>query len=238
MDINCDLGEYAEFLENGHDEALMRYVSSVNIACGYHAGNEYIMLKTIEKALEYGIKIGAHPGFNDKANFGRNDIEMSEQSIINLIMEQLTIFSKYAGKEFHHVKPHGALYNMSARRKDYAQAIAEAVKQFNPKLKVYGLSGSISLEEAESSGLSVFHEVFADRAYHQDGRLVSRKQPGAVLENMDQIREQVSAFKNETPFLSLEGKAIQLPADTICIHSDSPNAVDIAKVVFDTIHDK
>jgi UPF0271 protein len=234
IDINCDLGESLHFLESGHDEALMRFVHSVNIACGFHAGDDYILEKTIENALKYGLNIGAHPGFEDRKNFGRIEIELSENQIMDLISIQIEKLEKTAGK-LHHVKPHGALYNMAAKRTDYARAVAQAVANYDHNLILYGLSGSKSILEAQKIGLKTRSEVFADRGYHSDTSLVSRKTAGAILKDSEQIKLQVQAFANNTPFLSIEGAQITVKAETICIHSDTSNALEIAKLVWEEV---
>ena len=233
IDINCDLGESPDFLKNGHDEALMAYVHSVNIACGFHAGNEYIMKKTAENAAKHGLNIGAHPGFDDKSNFGRKNIELTKNQIIDLISIQLETLSRIAGK-LHHVKPHGALYNMAAKRTDYAQAIAQAVFDFDSNLLLYGLSGSASVREAQKMGLITCSEVFADRGYLADGSLAPRNMNCAVLTDQEQIKRQVRAFVKNAPFLSLDVTEISVIAETICIHSDTKNALEIAKLVWES----
>ncbi len=231
MDINCDLGESLELLENGLDEALMPYLTSVNIACGFHAGDQYILGETIKNARRYGLKLGAHPGFDDKANFGRTEIELTPNEIYDLVRQQLQIFGELVGGKFHHVKPHGALYNMAAVRESYARAIAQAVYDFDSSLVLYGLSDSLSISKAMEIGLKTYSEVFADRAYNEDGTLVSRKTVGAVLYDLEVVKKQVSAFAKQEAIVSIEGTPLTLKADTICIHSDSPNAIALAQAV-------
>lgn len=235
MDINCDLGESTDFLLSGHDEALMQYIHSANIACGFHSGDGYIMKKTVENALKYGLNIGAHPGFNDKANFGRTEMEISPNEIRDLISIQLEALCTIAVK-VHHVKPHGALYNMSARRQDYARAIAEAVRDFDSRLILYGLSGSLSITEAEKIGLRTRSEVFADRAYLSDGSLAPRSRKGAVLHHKESIEKQILDLVNGSAIETLDGPPILLKAETICVHSDTENAVKIARLVFETVN--
>lgn len=231
MDINCDLGESTDFV---HDEALMQYIHSANIACGFHAGDAYIMQKTVENARKYSLNIGAHPGFNDRGNFGRTEMEVSPDEIRELIFRQLEALHTLAGK-IHHVKPHGALYNMSARRQDYARAIAEAVYDYDPRLILYGLSGSFSITEAEKTGLKTRPEVFADRAYLADGSLAPRNRKGAVLHNKASIQKQIHQLVKREPVNTLDGPPIRLKAETICVHSDTENAVQIAKWVWEEV---
>lgn len=232
MDINCDLGESLNF---SRDEALMPYICSVNIACGFHAGSEYIMKKTLENALKYGLHIGAHPGFDDKANFGRLETELPEPELRRLVRTQLDYFQKFAGK-IHHVKPHGALYNMSARRQDYARIIAEEIFDFDPDLVLYGLSGSMSIYEARRIGLKTCSEVFADRAYLSDGSLAPRSRTGAVLKDKKMIRKQVHQMVKGFPIETLDGPPVQPEAETICIHSDTEGSMEIAKWVWEEVN--
>lgn len=235
IDINCDLGEAIKFLESGHDESLMAYIDSANIACGFHAGDEYIMSKTVENSLKHGLKIGAHPGFNDKDNFGRINHELTENQIIDLISVQLEALKRLAGNQLVHIKPHGALYNMAAKREDYAKAIARAVFEFDSSLVLYGLSGSKSISEAEKIGLKTCSEVFADRGYLANGNLAPRTTGGAVLNDKAIIKKQVYAFVSSSAIETLDGSSIHLKAETICIHSDTENAQEIAKLVFETV---
>lgn len=231
MDINCDLGESADF---DHDEALMQYIHSANIACGFHAGDAHIMEKTVENALKYGLNIGAHPGFNDKSNFGRMETEIPPYGIRDLISVQLEALYALT-PVVHHIKPHGALYNMAARRRDYARAIAEAVYAFDSRLTLYGLSGSCSMEEAEKIGLKTCSEVFADRAYLPDGSLAPRSRQGAVLQDRKSIEKQIRHLVKGYPVDTLGGSPILLKAETICIHSDTANAVEIARWVWEEV---
>lgn len=232
MDINCDLGESMDF---GHDEALMQYIHSANIACGSHAGDEYTISKTVENARKYGLNIGAHPGFNDKVNFGRIEMELPEYKLRSLITHQLKYFEQFAGK-IHHVKPHGALYNMSARRQDYSRIIAEEVYDFDPGIILYGLSGSESIKEAEKIGLKTRSEVFADRAYLSDGSLAPRSREGAVLQDKKFIEKQIQHLVNGSAIETLDGLPIVLKAETICVHSDTAGAAEIAELVFKTLN--
>lgn len=228
MDLNCDLGESLELLASGHDEALMHFIDSANIACGFHAGDPYITRKTVENARKYRLRLGAHPGFDDRANFGRKDTELSEEELKRLIRMQLEYFRKFAG-EIHHVKPHGALYNMSARRQDYARIIAEEVYRFDPEIVLYGLAGSLSILEAKKVGLKTCPEAFADRAYLSDGSLAPRGREGAVLRDKEAIVRQVRHLAMGLPLETLDGPPLLLHAETVCVHSDTPQAVEIAQ---------
>ncbi len=238
IDINCDMGESLDFLHSGHDEALMAFITSVNIACGFHAGDEYIMEKTIENAKKYNLNIGAHPGFEDKENFGRNEMDLSFEEIKQLITIQLIFLHEVLiknGLKMHHVKPHGALYNMSAKNGSYAKAIAEAVYRFDNELILYGLSGSISISEAKKVGLKTYDECFADRSYLSDGSLANRSLANALKSNVEDIKKQTQSLVNGSVFSTLDGKLIELQCDTICIHSDTPNALAFAKAIYDIV---
>ena len=238
IDINCDMGESFVFLNSGHDESLMHFISSVNIACGYHAGNSYIMEKTVENALKFDLKIGAHPSFNDKENFGRNEVTLTTLELKDLFSSQLEILNKIIiknGSRMNHVKPHGALYNMSAVKNNYAKAVAEAVWDFDPSLILFGLSGSQSIKEASKLGLSTYNECFVDRAYHADGTLVNRKLPNAVKNDIEEIKKQAHCFLNGLEIRTYENELISLKCDTICLHSDTPNSLNFAKALYQII---
>jgi UPF0271 protein len=238
IDINCDMGESLDFLNSGHDEALMTFITSVNIACGFHAGNEEIMERTIENAKKYNLNIGAHPGFDDKKNFGRNEIDLTFKEIKELISNQLNVLDKVLkvkGLIMHHVKPHGALYNMSVKNLEYATAIAEAVYEFDNELILFGLSGSLSISEAQRIGLKTYAECFADRSYQSDGSLANRSLANALKSNVEDINNQTQSLVNGSAFSTLDGKLIELQCDTICIHSDTPNALTFAKAIYDIV---
>jgi 5-oxoprolinase (ATP-hydrolysing) subunit A len=234
LKINCDLGESLERLNDQSDKLLMQYVDAINIACGYHAGSEYIINRTIENALDYSLEIGAHPGYNDPENFGRMVQNLTEIQLKDLIFSQLDIIYKIAAKhnvKIKHIKPHGALYNLSAIDAAVAKTIARAVFEYDRNLVLYGLSGSESIIQAKNVGLKTAAEVFADRMYNADGTLVSRTQKNAVLETEEQVSQQVSFFVNKEMVQTSSGDFIKLEMDTICIHSDSPNSLILAKEI-------
>jgi 5-oxoprolinase (ATP-hydrolysing) subunit A len=241
MEINCDLGESLIFLENGLDNAFMQYVDAINVACTFHAGSKFIIEKTIEAALERNIYIGFHPSFDDFENFGRKEIDLSFLQIKNIIYEQYLIIKPIAdrlGANIRHLKPHGALYNMAAKNDIYAHAIAEATFEIDPKLIVLGLSGSLSISEAEKLGLSTQNEVFADRAYNSDGQLVSRNSEGAIHQDLEKIKRQALAFKERKEIETSDSQMIKLKAETICVHSDTPDGLEIAKLLHQLLHEK
>ena len=236
IDINCDMGESLDFLLSGHDEALMTFITSVNIACGFHAGNEEIMGRTIENAKKHNLNIGAHPGFYDKENFGRNEMDLPFEAIKELVSTQLNILDKVLkAKDFkmHHVKPHGALYNMSAKNLEYAKAIAEAVYEFDNELILFGLSGSLSISEAKKIRLKTYDECFADRSYMSDGSLANRSLDNALKVDVEEVKKQTQSLVDGSAFGTLDEKFIKIKCDTICIHSDTPNALAFAKAIYD-----
>lgn len=233
------MGESLDFLNTGHDEALMSFINSVNIACGFHAGSQEIMEKTVENAQKYNLNIGAHPGFDDKANFGRNEMDLAFEEVKELVSTQLLILDKVLkvkGLKMRHVKPHGALYNMSAKNSEYARAIAESVYAFDNELILFGLSGSLSIIEAQKMGLKTYAECFADRSYQSDGSLANRSLANALISDLEDIKKQTQSLVNGSAISSLDGKLIELQCDTICIHSDTPNAIEFAKAIYDTVN--
>lgn len=230
IDINCDLGEGMK-----QDAAIMPYVSSVNIACGYHAGNSEIMEQTIHAALQYNLAIGAHPGFDDKENFGRTEMQLSDAALYDLVFVQLKILQEQLIKQgavMHHVKPHGALYNMSASDERIATIIATAVKDFDNTLILYGLSNSYSIIAAEKAGLRTAAEVFADRTYTAKGSLTSRTQAGAVLTDMQQVQQHVLQMILQQTITATNGAVVPVRAETICLHGDTDHALEFAQVIW------
>jgi 5-oxoprolinase (ATP-hydrolysing) subunit A len=236
IDINCDLGEGI-----GNDEALMSYISSANIACGYHAGDEKIMQQTIESAIKNKVAIGAHPSFFDKENFGRTEMNLPADVIYDLVILQLRMIGKITKEKkanLHHVKPHGALYNMSARDPMIAKAIAQAVRDFDDRIVLFGLSGSHSITEAGAIDLRTASEVFADRTYQDDGNLTPRSKPNAMIEHVDKSIQQALQMIMEKTVTSVNGKTIPIIADTICIHGDGKHAVEFAKAIHKALKKK
>ena len=226
--INCDLGEGMP-----DDAAIIPYINEANIACGFHAGDSLTMRTTIAHCLSHQIKIGAHPSYLDRENFGRTVVTLSPTEIYQLVQKQVHILQKIAaesGAKLNHVKPHGALYNESAKNKIVAQAIAKAVFDLDPNLILFGLSQSHSITQAIKIGLRVANETFADRAYVEDGSLMPRSQIGAVHEEVNQVILQVIDIRNGFVKTSL-GQKIALTSDTICIHGDGPNALAFAKKI-------
>ncbi|HET9744510.1 MAG TPA: 5-oxoprolinase subunit PxpA [Chitinophagaceae bacterium] len=229
IDINCDLGEGV-----GNDEAIMRYISSANIACGYHAGDANTMKQTVQLCKKYNVAVGAHPSFPDKPNFGRTDMTLHPGEIYEMIVKQINYLEKIAEENdvpIHHVKPHGALYNMTARDKALAPFVALAILDTNPKYVLYGLSGSYLVKEGKHLGVNTANEVFADRTYKDDGSLTSRAKPGALIEDPDKAVAQVLQMVKEGTVTSIAGKKIPIIAETVCIHGDGDHAVEFAKAI-------
>jgi UPF0271 protein len=233
IDINCDMGEGI-----GNDETIMPFISSANIACGYHAGDEETMTQTIELAIKNNVAVGAHPSFFDRENFGRTAMYLAADEIYDLVFLQLRTIEKLIkqkNENLHHVKPHGALYNMSAGDPRIAQAIAMAVKDFNDELVLFGLSRSESIEQAKLINLKTANEVFADRTYQDDGSLTPRSKTNALIENVDRAVQQALQMIKEKTVTSVSGKTIPIIADTICIHGDGKHAVEFAKAINEAI---
>lgn len=225
-----------EGLDN--DALLMPLISSANIACGFHAGDKDTMKKTIGLALENGVAIGAHPGFKDPANFGRTELHIALPRLFDLITEQIHILQNIAdvfGAKIHHVKPHGALYNMAARDAKMARTIAAAVKAIDPQLILYGLSGSHLISEAAAIQLKTASEVFADRSYQNDGSLTPRSQAGAMIETTGESVKQVLQMVLENSVTTTGHQTIIIKAETICVHGDGKHAVVFAKTIRDQL---
>lgn len=234
IDLNCDMGESFGTYSIGHDEEILPLVTSVNIACGFHAGDPRTMRRTVELAMKYGCAIGAHPGFDDRYGFGRRDIEVTPQEASDLITYQVGAlygFVKAAGTIMQHVKPHGALYNMAARRADLADAVATAVQKVDKNLLLFGLCGSEIIRAGERVGVQTVSEVFADRAYRQDGSLVSRRLVNAVIDDPRLAAQHALKMVRNGRTDTIDGNGIEIRAETICIHGDTPNALSIAREV-------
>lgn len=226
IDINCDLGEGV-----GNDAQLMPYLSSCNIACGGHAGNDSTMREAINLALKHKVKIGAHPSFPDRENFGRTEINMPNNELTAILIEQvvrLKILTEEAGGTLNHIKPHGALYNMAAVNDSIAESILDAMESFDEKLILYVPYNSVIAKKASERNIPIKFEAFADRNYNDDLTLVSRKEANAVLEDPNQILEHVTRIIKEKKVKTVSGNILQLDAGTLCIHGDNPNAVGIA----------
>lgn len=232
VDLNCDVGESFGHYHLGDDAAILQFVTSANIACGFHAGDPAVMRHTVKLSLEHGVAIGAHPGLPDLVGFGRREMAVSPEEAFNMVVYQigaLSAFVQAEGGELHHVKPHGALYNMAAVNKALAEAIAEAVYKVKPEAVLYGLAGSELIRAGERLGLTTANEVFADRTYQQDGTLTSRRFPDALITDTADAILQVLRMVKEGKVKTQQGEDIAIQADTVCIHGDGPHALSFAR---------
>jgi len=232
IDLNCDLGEsYGNFVV-GNDKEIMKYISSCNIACGLHSGDHIVMKKTVRMAIENGVSIGAHPGFNDIFGFGRREITISHEELEALIIYQLGAldgFVRIMGGKINHVKPHGAMYNFAARDYQFALTVVKAIKMYDDNLIFVGLSGSKMIDAANEIGLKSSSEVFADRAYNCDGSLVSRKKSNSIIYDESECVKRVIKMVKFGKVDTIDNSEIKIKADTICIHGDNEKAVCFAK---------
>jgi len=237
IDINCDLGEGCGPDDISSDEAVMPFITSANIACGFHAGDPLTIEKSVNSAIRHGVGIGAHPGYPDREGFGRRPVRMSHEELRALILYQAGAvkgITEAAGGKMQHVKPHGALYNTAATDYEMAAVIAGAVRDLDKTLILVGLSGSELIRAARDAGLPCVSEVFADRAYNDDGTLVSRSIEGAVLHDTATVIERAVRMITERTVLSITGKIIPIQADTVCIHGDNEMAAAFASNLAET----
>ena len=228
IDLNADIGE-------GYDDAgLMPYLTRASIACGGHTGDARSMDAALTLAAEYSVAIGAHPSYPDREGFGRRTWASTPDQIAQWVTQQIEALAEIAarkGMRLAHIKPHGALYNAAAQDEAIAAAIAQAVKEWDANLILLGLSGSRLIEAGRVAGLTVMQEVFADRRYQPDGQLVSRETPGAVITDPEVAAVQAYALAHDQPIVALDGNPLRLAADTLCLHSDTPGAIGIARAV-------
>jgi 5-oxoprolinase (ATP-hydrolysing) subunit A len=232
IDINCDYGEDFGIYKQTVSEEILKYVSSINIACGFHAGDPRTMENAVKAAMYHNVKIGAHPGLQDLQGFGRRKIDITPKEAYQLVVYQvgaLQAFVKAEGGKLNHVKPHGALYNMAAKDLSIALAIAEAVHKVDHSLTLYGLAKSELITAAKEVGLTVAEEVFADRTYQADGSLTPRAEKNAMIASIDKAIDQVVHCVKNDEIRSVCGSTIKLLANTFCIHGDTNNALSLAK---------
>ena len=238
IDLNCDMGEVPEAIADGTQESLMPSVTSINVACGGHAGDERTMRTTIQQALRWKLAIGAHPGYPDRLHFGRVELELSTQATADCVFEQVRGFAEVAaacGARVVHVKPHGALYNQAARNCATAEAIAVGVARWNRDVVLVGLAGSPMLDVFREAGFRVAAEGFADRRYEPDGTLRSRKFPDALIRDPAEAGQQALLIANRGIAVACNGKEFAINAQTICIHGDTAEAPEIAATVARTL---
>lgn len=234
IDLNCDMGESFGVYTLGFDEAAMPYVTSINVACGFHASDPSNMLKTVRQAKQHGVAIGAHPAFPDLVGFGRRTMAASAEEIYADVVYQigaLAAICKAEGLVLQHVKAHGALYNMAEKDSTVATAIAEAIKSVDPSLYMVCSCGSAMVKAAQSVGVRYVEEAFADRAYTKEGTLVPRKQAGSVIHDTKEVADRVLELIKTGKIKTIDGSEVALSAQTICVHGDTPGAVDMIKEI-------
>ena len=238
VDLNSDLGESFGNYKLGMDEEILKYVSSANVACGWHAGDPLVMEETVALAKKSGVAVGAHPGFPDLMGFGRRNMAVTPEEAKAYIKYQLGALyalTQSQGVKIQHVKPHGALYNMAAVDEKLARAMCEAVYEVDKDIIFMGLAGSKMIDAAKEVGLKAASEVFADRAYNDDGTLVSRKLPGAVIKDKELAIRRVVRMVKEGKVESINGKDISIQADSICVHGDNPKALEFVRNIRETL---
>jgi UPF0271 protein len=240
IDLNCDMGEFPEAVADGTQEALMQSITSVNIACGGHAGDEHTMRATVEQAIRWKLAIGAHPGYADRANFGRLELQLSVEEVADSVFEQVSALAQIAancGARLTHVKPHGALYNQAARNRELAAAIARGVARWSREVVMVGLAGSSMLEVFHEAGFTVAAEAFADRRYEPDGSLRSRKFDDSLIRDPVEAAQQAVRIVERGMIIASNGTEVPVDAQTICIHGDTPGATLLAASVVRTLRD-
>jgi UPF0271 protein len=234
IDLNSDLGESFGAYKLGMDSEILKFVSSVNIACGFHAGDPMVMDRTVEMAMENNVKIGAHPGMPDLMGFGRRIMNITEEEARNYVIYQvgaLKAFVESRGGKLNHVKPHGALYNMAAKDTKLSEAIVGAVKSIDPDLILFGLPNSETEKAAIAEGLNFRSEVFADRGYTDEGVLVARNQTGAFVKGAETCADRIAVMVEQGQVESVTGKIVQIKADTVCVHGDNAEALNFVKTL-------
>lgn len=240
IDLNSDLGESYGSWSMGNDEQILPIVSSANIACGFHAGDPKSILQTLKQAAQLKVSVGAHVSYPDLVGFGRRNMDVAYDELYADVLYQISALqglAQVAGTSVRYVKPHGALYNTIATNLVQAKAVIDAILAYDSSLVLVALAGSPLIEFARKQGLRVVSEAFADRAYHRDGTLVSRRQEGAVLHDVEMIAERVLDMIKKKGVISIEGEFTPLKADTICLHGDSLGALQMAKVIRQTLVD-
>ena len=238
VDLNSDLGESFGAYTIGLDSEVLKYVTSANVACGWHAGDPLIMDKTVKLAVENGVAIGAHPGYPDLMGFGRRNMDITPNEAKNYMLYQLgalSAFAKFHGTKIQHMKLHGAFYNTACVKKELADAIVEAMLEVDKDIIIMALSGSCLLQIAEERGLKVAHEVFADRAYNADGTLVNRRLPGAMIHDKNLAIQRIKRMVLEGKVTAIDGTDIDIKADSICVHGDNPEAVSFVKLIRESL---
>jgi len=241
IDLNCDTGESFGAWQMGRDAELMNYASSINVACGFHAGDASVICETVKTAINKNVAVGAHPSFPDLQGFGRRAMSLSTQEIFDIVLYQVSALKgicEALGGTLHHVKPHGALYNQAAKDANLAEAIANAVKAIDKNLILYGLSNSFLISEAEKINLQTASEVFADRTYRADGTLTPRSEANALIHDTEKAVSQVLEMIKEQSVTAVSGEKVLLKAETVCIHGDGENALEFAAAIRQSLTEK
>ena len=234
VDLNCDMGESFGTYKLGYDEEAMPYVTSINVACGFHASDPDNMLKTVKLAKKYGVAVGAHPSYPDLVGFGRRNMDLSPEEIKASLFYQIGALDgicRVHGIKLQHVKVHGALYNTAGKNLKVAVAIAEAIKEYDPELYMLCLANSMMVEAAKQVGTKYVEESFADRAYMPDGSLAPRTQPGSVIHDVNEVTERVLKMAKDKKVTAVDGSEITLDAQTVCVHGDTDGALAMIKAI-------
>jgi UPF0271 protein len=241
IDLNCDMGESFGAYKLGMDDAVIKFISSANIACAWHAGDPAVMNHTVTIAVEHGVGVGAHPGYPDLLGFGRRNMDCTMEELRNYVIYQigsLQAFCNAHGAKMQHVKPHGALYLTAVENENVARIVAEAIVSVNPDLlyvALAGAKGELMTRIGQEVGLRVVYEAFPDRAYSPEGTLVSRRQPGAVIKEPQAVSERALRMVKEGVVIAVDGTTIPLEAQTLCVHGDNPKAVDLVRSIRETL---
>ena len=232
IDFNCDMGESFGMYKMGFDEEVIKHISSANIACGFHAGDPMWMRKTVDLAEQHGVVVGAHPSYPDLNGFGRRNMNATPEEVRNDVVYQAGALKAFtSNRNLQHVKPHGAMYNQAVDDADLGKSICEAVLEVDSNIILLALAGSTWIDVAKGMGMRVAREVFADRAVNSDGTLVPRSKEGSVIHDTNEVVERSLRMVTEGKILSVEGDIVEVEADSICLHGDTPGAVDMAKTL-------
>jgi len=232
IDFNCDMGESFGMYKMGFDEEVIKHISSANIACGFHAGDPMWMRKTVDLAEQHGVGVGAHPSYPDLNGFGRRNMNATPEEVRNDVVYQAGALKAFtSNRNLQHVKPHGAMYNQAVDDADLGKSICEAVLEVDSNIILLALAGSTWIDVAKGMGMRVAREVFADRAVNSDGTLVPRSKEGSVIHDTTEVVERSLRMVTEGKILSVEGDIVEVEADSICLHGDTPGAVDMAKTL-------
>ena len=232
IDFNCDMGESFGMYKMGFDEEVIKHISSANIACGFHAGDPMWMRKTVDLAEQHGVGVGAHPSYPDLNGFGRRNMNATPEEVRNDVVYQAGALKAFtSNRNLQHVKPHGAMYNQAVDDADLGKSICEAVLEVDSNIILLALAGSTWIDVAKGMGMRVAREVFADRAVNSDGTLVPRSKEGSVIHDTNEVVERSLRMVTEGKILSVEGDSVEVEADSICLHGDTPGAVDMAKTL-------